>query len=146
MVDYTFEMVMDYGAYREFKRHRMQSYVPQPLTVAHGTLVPALITRAGLQTRFDQAVQEAEEGFWKLRESHPTVAPYLVTHAHKRRILTKVNARECFHLFKLRTQGQAHFSIRQAMDKALKLAVDAHPWLFRYLPLRKHPDWWPFSE
>ena len=146
MVDYTFEMVMDYGAYREFKRHRMQSYVPQPLTVAHGTLVPALITRAGLQDRFDQAVQEAEAGFWKLRESHPTVAPYLVTHAHKRRILTKVNARECFHLFKLRTQGQAHFSIRQAMDKALKLAVEAHPWLFRYLPLRKRPDWWPFSE
>ncbi len=146
MVDYTFEMVMDYGAYREFKRHRMQSYVPQPLTVAHGTLVPALITRAGLQDRFDRAVQEAEEGFWRVRESHPSVAPYLVTHAHKRRILTKVNARECFHLFKLRTQGQAHFSIRQAMDKALKLAVETHPWLFRHLPLRKRPDWWPFDE
>ena len=30
LVNYTFELVMDYGAYREFKRHRMQSYFPKP--------------------------------------------------------------------------------------------------------------------
>ena len=35
LVDYTFEFVLDYGAYRELKRHRMMSYLPQPLTVNH---------------------------------------------------------------------------------------------------------------
>ena len=144
MADYTFELVMDYGAYREFKRHRMQSYIPQPLTVSHGTLVPSLISEAGLEERFNEAVARAEDGFWKLQEAFPAIAPYLVTHAHKRRILTKVNVRECYHLFKLRTQPQAHFSIRQVMYKALKLAVDVHPQLFRHVPLRDHPDWWPF--
>jgi len=122
----------------------MQSYIPQPLTVSHGTLVPSLISEAGLEERFNEAVARAEDGFWKLQEVFPALAPYLVTHAHKRRILTKVNVRECYHLFKLRTQPQAHFSIREVMDKALRLAVDVHPQLFRHVPLRDHPDWWPF--
>ena len=44
----------------------------------------------------------------------------------------KLNARECFHLFKLRIQRQAHFTIQQVSEAALKLAVEAHPWLFRH--------------
>ena len=56
----------------------------------------------------------------------------------------KLNARECFHLFKLRTQRQAHFTIQQVSEATLKLAVEVHPWLFRHLPLRNFPPWWPF--
>ena len=146
MVDYTFELMMDYGAYREFKRHRMQSYVPQPLTVAHGFLAPPLIREAGLEEQFNQAIREAEEGFWRLHGAMPAIAPYLATHAHNRRVLTKVNLRECYHLFKLRTQQQAHFSIRWVMDKALRLAMEVHPQLFRHIPLRDFPEWWPFPS
>ena len=43
VVDYTFEFLMDYGAFREFRRHRMQTYLPQALTVAHGVRVPSVI-------------------------------------------------------------------------------------------------------
>ena len=146
LVDYTFELVMDYGAYREFKRHRIQTYIPQPLTVIHGVLVPPLIEEAGLQDQFSEEVYLAENVFRRISESFPAIAPYLVTHAHLRRLITKANLRECYHLFKLRTQSQAHFSIRDVMDQALHLAVDVHPQLFRYLPLRDRPDWWPFSE
>ncbi len=145
LVDYVFELVMDYGAYREYKRHRMQSYFPQPLTVAHGAVTPPLIEQAGLSDRFNQAVALSEVVYWHLQESMPEVAPYVVTHAHRRRALVKLNARECFHLFKLRTQRQAHFTIQQVSEAALKLAVEVHPWLFRHLPLRNFPSWWPFA-
>ena len=144
LVDYVFELVMDYGAYREYKRHRMQSYFPQPLTVAHGAVTPPLIEQAGLTGRFNDAVEASESAFRRLHQSMPAVAPYVVTHAHRRRALVKLNARECFHLFKLRTQRQAHFTIQQVSEAALKLAVDVHPWLFRHLPLRNFPIWWPF--
>ncbi len=144
LVDYLFELVMDYGAYREYKRHRMQSYFPQPLTVVHGVVTPPLIEEAGLSDRFNQAVQVAEAAFHRLHQTTPWIAPYVVTHAHRRRSLVKLNARECFHLFKLRIQRQAHFTIQQVSEAALKLAVDAHPWLFRHLPLRNFPTWWPF--
>ncbi|MQF69246.1 hypothetical protein FIM12_02780 [SAR202 cluster bacterium AD-804-J14_MRT_500m] len=146
LVDYTFELVMDYGAYREFKRHRIQTYIPQPLTVIHGILVPPLVQDAGLEDQFSEEVHLAENVFRRISESFPVIAPYLVTHAHLRRLITKANLRECYHLFKLRTQAQAHFSIRDVMDQALHLVVDVHPQLFRYLPLRDLPDWWPFTE
>ena len=146
MVDYVFELVMDYGAYREYKRHRMQSYFPQPLTVVHGAVTPPLIEEAGLSERFNAAVEEAEAAFRRVQSAMPSVAPYLVTHAHRRRALVKMNARECFHLFKLRIQRQAHFTIQQVSEAALRLVVEAHPWLFRHLPLRDFPAWWPFLQ
>ena len=144
VVDYTFELVMDYGAYREFKRHRMQTYVPQPLTVANGYVTPPLLEGAGLAGQFGEAMERVSMAFWQVYESSPLVAQYLVTHAHKRRVLSKMNLRECYHLFKLRTQPQAHFSIRGPVEEAMRLAVGVHPELFRHLgpQLRSVPDWW----
>ena len=103
------EFLMDYGAYREFKRHRMMTYLPQPLTVAHGYRIPEVVAQAGLESEFEETVGPAEEAYWKVREVSLVAAQYLVTHAHNRRVLTKMNLRECYHLFKLRTSDEAHF-------------------------------------
>jgi thymidylate synthase ThyX len=146
LVSYTFEFLMDYGAYREFKRHRMQSYVPQPLTVAHGYMTPELIADAGLADEYAEALNSSADTYWRVHQYFPQVAPYLVTHAHYRRVLARMNLRECYHLFKLRTSKLAHFSIRGPMLEAMKLAVETHPQLFRYLNLRDYPEWWPFSQ
>ncbi len=137
VVDYTFEILLDYGAYREFRRHRMQTYLPQLLTVAHGVRVPSVIADAGLETLFAEATSAAEGLFRKISaEVSPTVAQYAVTHAHNRRVLSKINLRECYHLFKLRTSELAHESIREPMQEALRLAKEKHPRLFRHLQLR----------
>ena len=136
MVDYTFDLVMDYGAYREFKRHRMQTYIPQPATVDLGYIVPELVIEAGAEGPFRAAMQTAEDGFRRVGDEFPLVAEYLVTHAHLRRVLSRMNLRECYHLFKLRTGPQAHFTIRRVMQQAMDLAVEKHPLLFRYLRLR----------
>ncbi len=141
-VDYTFELVLDYGAYREFKRHRMQTYLPQPLTVDNGFLQPRRIREAGMENEFSDVMNAASESFHKIHRQLPHVAPYLVTHAHYRRVLAKMNLRECYHLFKLRTQPTAHFSIRRPIEQAMKLAVEVHPRLFKHLQLRRFPDWW----
>ena len=66
VVDYTFDLVMDYGAYREFKRHRMQTYIPQPATVDLGYIVPELVIDAGAEELFREAMQTAEEGFRRI--------------------------------------------------------------------------------
>ena len=145
LVDYTFEFVLDYGAYREFKRHRMMSYIPQPLTIDHGFRVPQLVTEAGLETQFEEAIGPAEAAFREVQERWPQVAQYLVTHSHYRRVLAKMNLRECYHLFKLRTSELAHFAIRGPVQQAMRLAVETHPGLFRHLLLRDYPDWWRFQ-
>ncbi len=136
LVDYTFEYMMDYGAYREFKRHRMQSYIPQSLTTVNGYGIPELLVEAGLKGQFVAAIEQAEEAYRQVYEFSPVVAQYLVTHAHYRRVLSKLNLRECYHLFKLRTSELAHFAIREPMVAAMNLAVEAHPGLFQGLQLR----------
>ena len=146
LVDYTFEFLMDYGAYREFKRHRMQSYIPQPLSTVHGYQVPKLLVDAGLKDRFEDALEPVEMAYDQVVEKSPAVAEYLVTHAHYRRLISRINLRECYHLFKLRTSELAHFAIREPMLEAMKLAVDTHPSLFSHLRLRDYPSWWPFPQ
>ena len=145
LVDYTFEYIMDYGAYREFKRHRMQSYFPQALTVDLGYKTPELLVEGGLEELYREAINVAEEGFRRVSQDAPLAAQYLVTHGHYRRVLSKLNLRECYHLFKLRSSMQAHESIRGPILEAMRLAVEVHPQLFRWLKLRDYPDWWPFG-
>ena len=146
LVDYTFEFIMDYGAYREFKRHRMQSYFPQSLTVDLGCNTPDLLMEAGMEEEFRHAMDLAEDGFGQIGRLSPAVAQYLVTHGHNRRVLSRMNLRECYHLFKLRSSSEAHESIRGPILEAMRLAVEVHPQLFRWLRLRDYPDWWPFQE
>lgn len=135
-VDYTFDLIMDYGAYREFKRHRMQTYIPQSLSVDVGCIVPDLISKAGLERQYKQAMDKSDYGFSQLKDFSPAVAQYVVTHGHLRRVISKMNLRECYHLFKLRTQPQAHFTIQKVISQAMELARDKHPFLFKYLKLR----------
>ena len=137
-VDYVFEFLLDYGAFREFRRHRMQTYLPQTLTVTHDVRIPTLVADAGLEGLFTEATGTAELTYHNLRKAaiSPVVAQYVVTHAHNRRLLSKMNLRECYHLFNLRTSSMAHESIREPMLEALRLVREVHPQLFRHLQLR----------
>ena len=146
LVDYTFEFVFDYGALREFRRHRMQTYLGQPLTVVNGCDTPPLVHESGLASVFEPAVAQSERLYSALFGEHPALAQYAVTHAHRQRVLSKMNLRECYHLFKLRSSRQAHRSIREPILEAMRLAVEAQPELFRRLPLRNAPAWWPFRR
>ena len=62
MVEYLFELTMDYGAYREYKRHRMQTYLPQPLTPDLGYVVPFVVADAGAADEFEAAMAVAAPG------------------------------------------------------------------------------------
>lgn len=146
LVDYTFEFVFDYGALREFRRHRMQTYIGQPLTVVNGYDTPPRIEESGMSELFQAAISQANGLFHALATHNPSLAQYAVTHAHRQRVLSRMNLRECYHLFKLRSSREAHPAIRGPVLEAMRLAVEVQPELFRHLPLRNAPDWWPFSQ
>ena len=136
LVDFTFELLIDYGAYREFKRHRMQTYIPQPLTVGLGYVLPPLVQEAGLEGVFREAMDASASAYRRLAGLSPRVAEYVVTHAHLRRVLSRMNLRECYHLFKLRTRPGAHFTIQEASRQALDLVRQVQPLLAKYIQLR----------
>ena len=68
---YTFDLVMDQGAYAEFKRHRMMTQTPQRLTTRLGYATPRLITEAGFESKYDAAMEAAGQMFEKLYAGQP---------------------------------------------------------------------------
>ena len=137
MVEYLFELTMDYGAYREYKRHRMQTYLPQPLTPDLGYVVPFVVADAGAADEFEAAMAVAAEAYKELAEVSPHAAQYVVTHAHNRRLLVKINLRECFHLLKLRSAKEAHFTIQDIARGMLAEIERVHPEIIGYIRLRE---------
>ena len=135
-ITYLLELVMDYGAFREFRRHRMQTSLGQAPGTHEGYTVPELVREAGQETPFREAVQRAQEVHGRILEASPQAAPYVLTHAHHRRVLVQLNLRQCYHLLKLRTSPQAHWAIRGPMRQALEQLRQVHPALFGHIRLR----------
>ncbi len=110
---YTFDLVMDQGAYYEFKRHRMMTQTPQPLTARLGYAVPKLVTEIGMESDYRAAMESAAATYEALAAWNPDVASYVVPNGFNRRVLAAFNLREAFHFLRLRTAPNAHFSIRR---------------------------------
>ena len=54
---YTFDLVMDQGAYAEFKRHRMMTQTPQMLTTRLGIRDSAFDNGSRFQSRYEAAME-----------------------------------------------------------------------------------------
>ncbi len=117
--DYTFELVSDYGAFRDLQRHRMLTLQWQQLTPGLGYAVPDQVIAAGLEAAWRRAVGEAEAVWERVERDLPQQAQYLVTLAHRVRYVVKLNAREALHLIELRTSPQGHPSYRAICQEML---------------------------
>ncbi len=134
---YTFDLVMDQGAYAEFKRHRMMTQTPQRLTTRLGWTTPLLITEAGFGSRYEAAMEAASNMYEKLHAFNPDVAQYVVPNGFNRRVLAQFNLREAFAFCQLRTAANAHFSIRRVAQKIYEDISRVHPLLSKYMKLRE---------
>lgn len=109
---YRFEIVGDYGAFRDLQRHRMLTVDWQQLDTEHGYEVPEGIDEAGLLPVFEEAMECSHELTAAIRERSPNEAVYGVALAHRLRYIMEMNAREAMHLIELRSGGQGHPSYR----------------------------------
>src|SRR5688572_18416464 len=141
---YTFDLVMDQGAYAEFKRHRMMTQTPQRLTTRLGYATPLLITEAGVRSEYEAAMESALNLFEKLYQSNPDVAQYVVPNGFNRRVLAQFNLREAFAFCQLRSAANAHFSIRRVAQRIYEEMARVHPLLTKYMKL--HDETWQGVE
>ncbi len=109
---YRFEIVGDYGAFRDLQRHRMLTIDWQSLDTQHGYEVPDAIHEAGLIELFETAMECSEDLTDLLRERSPHEAVYGVALAHRMRYVMDMNAREAMHLIELRSGPQGHPAYR----------------------------------
>jgi len=141
---YTFDLVMDQGAYAEFKRHRMMTQTPQKLTTRLGYATPRLITEAGFKSEYEAAMESASQMFEKLYQFNPAVAQYIVPNGFNRRVLAQFNMREAFAFCQLRSAANAHFSIRRVAQRMYEEMARVHPRLTKYMKL--HDETWQGVE
>jgi thymidylate synthase ThyX len=132
---YTFDLVMDQGAYAEFKRHRMMTQTPQKLTTRLGYALPHLITEAGFTSQYETAMELAAELYEKLYQINPSVAQYAVPNGFNRRVLAQFNLREAYAFCQLRSATNAHFSIRRIAQRVYEEMSRVHPLLTKYMKL-----------
>jgi thymidylate synthase ThyX len=120
--DYRFELVTDYGAFRDLQRHRMLTIEWQRLGIALGYDMPGLVDQAGLAGRYHEAMERAEDLYRTLCPDFPEQASYAVALAHRIRYVMQCNAREAMHLIELRSGAQGHPAYRrvaQQMHRAI---------------------------
>ena len=118
-VDYRFDVLGDYGAFRDLQRHRLLTIEWQRLTPHHGFVRPELVAAAGLGEIFDEAMHRSSALYDALLPEYPSQAPYAVSMAYRLRYVMQFNAREAIHMLELRSSPQGHPSYR-------RVAIEMH--------------------
>lgn len=118
---FVFDILMDQGAYFEFKRHRMMTQTAQALTPHEGYAVPRLLVDAGLETDFEESMQIARDTYEQIVHHQQAAASYVIPNAYNRRVLAGFNLRTAIHFTQLRTAPNAHFAIRRVANRMLEM-------------------------
>jgi hypothetical protein len=128
-VAYRFDVLSDYGAFRDLQRHRMLTLEWQPLSPRHGYAVPAAVADAGLADRYHDAMTRSAGLYDALVGRFPAQAPYAVSLAYRVRYAIQLNAREAMHMLELRTTPQGHPDYRAVCQEMHSLIATqaGHP-------------------
>ena len=127
--DYRFELVTDYGAFRDLQRHRMLTIEWQRLGISLGYDMPELVADAGVSDSYRATIDRAEDLYRTLQPHFPEQASYAVALAHRIRYVMQCNAREAMHLIELRSGPQGHPAYRrvaQQMHRAIAEQAGHH--------------------
>ncbi|MDP9071054.1 MAG: FAD-dependent thymidylate synthase [Actinomycetota bacterium] len=123
-VGYRFDVLSDYGAFRDLQRHRMLTIEWQSLSPRHGYSVPEAVVEAGVAERFEEAMARSRLLYEALRERFPAQAAYGVALAYRVRYVMQLNAREAMHMLELRTASQGHPEYRMVCQEMHRLIAE----------------------
>ncbi|MEZ5237032.1 MAG: FAD-dependent thymidylate synthase [Acidimicrobiia bacterium] len=122
--DYRFDVLADYGAFRDLQRHRLLTVEWQPLTPRHGYVRPAAVDEAGLGATFDAAMERSADLHDTLAEDFPRQAGYAVSLAYRLRFAMQLNARSAMHVLELRSVPQGHPGYRAVAQQMHRLIAE----------------------
>jgi thymidylate synthase ThyX len=144
---YTFEVVLDQGAYFEVKRHRLMTQTPGPLSFDLGYVTPRWIEAAGCRAAYDAALGAARSACEQIRSAlGADVAAYLVPNAALRRLVLTFNLREAYHFCSLRASPGAHPAVRRIARAVAQQIRAVHPLLASAMNLAPEPDEAPQAD
>jgi hypothetical protein len=125
---YRFEIVSDYGAFRDLQRHRLLTVQWQRLGPDLGAGVPEEVREAGVGGEFERALEISRNEYERLAAAGLTeLAPYALSLAFRIRYVLDLNAREAMHLVELRSGREGHPTYRAVAQAMHEQIAAVHP-------------------
>jgi thymidylate synthase ThyX len=125
---YRFEVVSDYGAFRDLQRHRMLTIQWQTLGPELGAGVPEELEDAGVADLYREALERSSAEHARIVEAgHPELAPYALCLGYRIRYVLDMNAREAMHLIELRSGREGHPAYRAVAHALHAEIARVHP-------------------
>jgi hypothetical protein len=125
---YRFEVVSDYGAFRDLQRHRMLTVQWQTLGPELGAGVPEELEQAGVAALYREGLERSRAEHARIVDSgHPELAPYALCLGYRIRYVLDMNAREAMHLIELRSGREGHPAYRAVAHALHAEIARVHP-------------------
>ena len=122
---YRFDVLCDYGAFRDLQRHRLLTLEWQRLSPIHGFDRPPEIGEAGAADDWDRVMAESAALHDELAmRGLDQAAQYAVAMAYRIRFVMQMNAREAMHVIELRTTPQGHPAYRRVGQEMHRLIAE----------------------
>ncbi|OGP67973.1 MAG: hypothetical protein A2W27_03630 [Deltaproteobacteria bacterium RBG_16_44_11] len=126
-IDLQFELVPSASCFAQLKRHRMSTIIAQEYNPSLGVSVPTSVQEIGQQKTFMDIMRQTEKAYDQIKKKAPFAAAYVLTNAHRKRVLMKFSARELYHIARMRADEHAQWDIRKLTEDMLKQAKKAMP-------------------
>jgi thymidylate synthase ThyX len=127
MLGFDFEVIISASAYAQIKRHRMSTQLLQSYDPNLGYTIPPSVIEAGMKDTFLETIESTESLYQEIFKEQINTAQYILTNAHRRRLMLHVNARELYHMARLRMDQSAQWEIREIMGEIIEFAQQKCP-------------------
>lgn len=135
MLYFTFDILIDQGAYADLKRNRIMTQLPQKVSTKHGYFIPTTMISAGLEKEYKEIMKKTDKTFKQIAKKFPNQAQYIAVKAHARRFLMKMNLRELYYFCYYRGANPGgHVSYRYVGTKIYEIVSKKFPLLMKYVP------------
>lgn len=123
----TYDLILSASCFAQLKRHRITTITSQEYNPDLGVTIPSTIKLSKQIDLFNRVMEKTEKAYQKIYPRLPQIAPYILTQAHRRRVLLTINIRELYHIARLRLDATAQWDIRALTEQMLSQAKEKMP-------------------
>jgi thymidylate synthase ThyX len=124
---FTFEIIADFGIYRDLQRHRILTQERQLLTCDYGYYIPDEILGTELEKEYREALEQAKEVYDRIALELPEEAQYVVPMAYNIHWYFHVNLRSLQWICELRSSPAGHLVYRYIAQEMAKQVIEVFP-------------------
>ncbi|MBF0216297.1 MAG: FAD-dependent thymidylate synthase [Candidatus Omnitrophica bacterium] len=128
----TFNIVLSSACFGQLKRHRMSTITSQGYDPSLGNTIPESVKEIGMEGLFKDIVSRTNETYEKIAKEIPAAAPYILTNSHRKRVLIRMNAREMYHISRLREDAHSQWDIQNISRSMVRKAKEVMPLAFEF--------------